>query len=91
MVVDFKEVKRIAQTWVDEHLDHKMLLHRDDPVVPLLQGVGEPLFLMNDNPTAENIAKLVFSVLGSLGLKPVCVTLWETDTGAASYSEGYYR
>jgi 6-pyruvoyltetrahydropterin/6-carboxytetrahydropterin synthase len=86
MVIDFTEVGGIAKAWVNKHLDHKMLLHRNDPVVPLLQGAGEPLFLMDDNPTAENIAKVIFDALRTLGLKPARVTLWETETGAASYT-----
>jgi len=88
MVVDFADVKRIAKTWIDENLDHKMLLNKRDPVVPLLLEINEPLFLMDDNPTAENIAALIFHELRFLGLQPTCVTLWETLTGAASYKEG---
>lgn len=87
MVMDFADVKRIAKDWIDENLDHKMLLHKKDPAVPLLQGIDEPLFLMDENPTAENIAKVIFDELCALGLRPTCVTLWETQTGAASYSE----
>ena len=34
MVVDFSHLKRIVGGWIDETLDHKMLLHRDDPVLP---------------------------------------------------------
>ena len=88
MVIDFADVKRIAKAWIDENLDHKMLLHEKDPVVPLLQGINEPLFLMDDSPTAENIAKLIFHQLQTVGLRPSRVTLWETETGAASYADG---
>ena len=31
MVVDFTEIKRVIGAWIDETLDHKMILHRDDP------------------------------------------------------------
>src|ERR1700719_8891 len=31
MVVDFSHLKRIVGGWLDETLDHKMILHRDDP------------------------------------------------------------
>ena len=40
--------------------DHKMLLHRDDPVITELQRQGERSWVMDVNPTAENIAKLIF-------------------------------
>ena len=34
MVRDFTEIKREIQTWIDRHLDHKMILCRRDPVLP---------------------------------------------------------
>src|SRR3989338_253996 len=55
MVVDFDEIKRTIQTWINEELDHKMLLRKNDPAVPALSQLGEPLYLMDDNPTAEAI------------------------------------
>ena len=87
MVIDFNEVKRIAKGWVDEHLDHKMLLCRDDPLVGVLQAASEPLYLMDGNPTAENIAGLLYRKLRELGLAVSRVTVWETVSGAAGYAE----
>ena len=43
MVFDFSDVKKAVATWIDENLDHRMLLCKDDPVVPILEGLGEPL------------------------------------------------
>src|SRR5690348_3279362 len=34
MLVDFSDIKTAVSAWIDENLDHRMLLHRDDPVVP---------------------------------------------------------
>ncbi|HLA86027.1 MAG TPA: 6-carboxytetrahydropterin synthase, partial [Thermoguttaceae bacterium] len=31
MVLDFTEIRRVVQGWVDEQLDHRMILRRDDP------------------------------------------------------------
>src|SRR6478752_4330753 len=62
MVLDFGDIKRVVTGWIDDHLDHRMLLRRDDPFVDLLQKAGEPLYLMDENPTAENIAKLIFDI-----------------------------
>src|SRR5688572_7175939 len=59
MVMDFTDIKRYVAAWIDENLDHRMLLHKDDPYVPILKDLGEPLFLMDENPTAENIARLI--------------------------------
>lgn len=87
MVIDFGEIKEIAKGWVDTHLDHKMLLNRNDPLVPVLTDFGEPLYLMDGNPTAENITKVIFRELQTLGLQISRASLWETPTGCASYSE----
>lgn len=88
MVMDFGDIKALAKAWVDSNLDHCMLLRRDDPAAGLLQELGEPVFLMDDNPTAENIAKLIYRELRGLGLPVARVTLWETVSGSASYDEG---
>ncbi len=39
------------------------------------------------NPSAENIAHWIYSEFEKLlpSFKPACVTVWETDQGAASY------
>lgn len=87
MVLDFSEIKRVISRWVDEELDHRMILCRDDPLVPVLQEFGEPLFLMNTNPTAENIAKLIFDYAVEQGIPVVEVRLFETPSCYASYSE----
>src|SRR5271169_6100879 len=60
MVVDFSAIKNIVGNWIDQTLDHRMLLHRDDPVLPFLRQQGEPFHVMDVNPTAENIARLIY-------------------------------
>ena len=85
MVVDFSEIKQALKTWIDDTLDHRMLLHRDDPVIPELRRQGEPFIEMDVNPTAENIAKLIFDRAVEQGLPVVEVTLWETESSFATY------
>jgi len=85
MVLDFSEIKRLVSRWIDENLDHRMILHRDDPAVPLLEGLGEPLYLLDTNPTAENIARLIFDVAAEHGIPVVEVRLWETPGCFATY------
>ena len=60
MVCDFSDIKRIVKGWIDEKLDHKMILRRDDPLVAPLQALGEPMFIVDSNPTVEHIAKIIF-------------------------------
>ncbi len=85
MVVDFSQIKRVVGGWIDSHLDHRMLLRRDDPALPHLQAQGEPVFLMDANPTAENIARLIFDFTQAQGFPVVEVRLWETDDSCAVY------
>ena len=85
MVLDFADIKRFVSTWIDDHLDHRMILNRADPVVPLLQELSEPLYLIDMNPTAENIAKLICEATRSQGVPIVEVRLWETPQCFATY------
>jgi 6-pyruvoyltetrahydropterin/6-carboxytetrahydropterin synthase len=85
MLVDFSEIKRDVQLWIDENLDHNLLLCRDDPILPVLQRQGERVFVMTANPTAENIAKLIFDRARDAGLPVVEVMLWETPKCNAVY------
>lgn len=85
MVVDFSAIKRVVGGWIDANLDHRMILHRDDPALPILQKQGEPAYVVDVNPTAENIARLIFEYVASQGFPVVEVKLWETDDSFAVY------
>src|SRR5215510_10097986 len=76
MVIDFSRIKEAIQGWIEETLDHKMLLHEKDPLLGYLRQHGEPVFSMNVNPTAENIAKLIFDHAVAKGFPVVEVRLW---------------
>ena len=85
MVADFSRIGRIVKEWIDQNLDHRMLLHRDDPLVSVLKANDEPVYLMASDPTAEAIARLVYDYAVSQGLKVSQIRLWETDTSVAAY------
>jgi 6-pyruvoyltetrahydropterin/6-carboxytetrahydropterin synthase len=87
MVCDFSDIKRIVKGWIDHAFDHKMLLRRDDPLVKLLQDLGEPVFICESNPTAEHIAQLIFQHAATEGLPVTRVKMWETPTSYAEYGE----
>ncbi|PIU40854.1 MAG: 6-carboxytetrahydropterin synthase QueD [Candidatus Omnitrophica bacterium CG07_land_8_20_14_0_80_42_15] len=75
MVMDFKELKHCLKKILTV-LDHKYLNN-----VPYFKKV---------NPTSENIAKFIHYNLSlklkkAESLKVAKVTVWETDTSAASY------
>ena len=85
MLVDFSDIKRELAAWIETNLDHRMLLRRDDPALPMLRDLGEPLYLMDCNPTAENIARLIFDQAHQRNFPVVEVTLWETRRSCATF------
>ena len=88
MVMDFTRLKRVVGVWIDETLDHKMILHKDDPVLAYLRAQGEPVHVIDVNPTAENIARLIFDYATAQGFPVAEVKLWETDSCYAAYRRG---
>ena len=86
MVADFSDIKRLVKGWIDRELDHKMILREDDPLVAPLRQLGEPMFLLESNPTVERIARLIFDTTRELGFLVVAVRVWETPSSFASYS-----
>ena len=85
MVCDFSDIKRVFKGWIDRELDHKMILRRDDPLLEPLRELGEPVFVVDHNPTVEQIAKLIFDQANEQGFSVVRVTVWETPTSFATY------
>lgn len=86
MVLDFSDIKAVVSRWIDENLDHRMILHRDDPFVPWLQAQGEPMYLLDSNPTAENIARLIHEFTAESGFPIAETSLWETPNCFATYA-----
>jgi 6-pyruvoyltetrahydropterin/6-carboxytetrahydropterin synthase len=85
MVCDFGEIDKNLTELIENQLDHRMLLRWDDPLVGALRSVGEEAYIMDDNPTAENIARLIFNAAEQSGLPIVAVKLWETPDSMAEY------
>ncbi len=85
MVRDFEEIKQIVQKWIFENLDHKMILNKNDPLIPALQKANETYYTIDTNPTAEVISKLIFDYAVTQALPVVEVRLWETPSSCASY------
>jgi len=87
MVIDFERIKSVIKDWIDKNLDHRMILHEKDTFVPILRRRREPFFLLSSNPTAENIARVIFEYAVKRGLPVTKVTLWETPSSFATYSK----
>jgi 6-pyruvoyltetrahydropterin/6-carboxytetrahydropterin synthase len=85
MVRDFSEVKRRLSVFIDAELDHRMVLREDDPLVSALEAIGEKPFTLKENPTAENLARLLYRKARSFDLPVTAVRFWETESSCAEY------
>jgi len=72
LLFDFRVLKEKLKTILDE-LDHTNL--------------NDLKYFKEDNPTSENIAKFIFDMLKKDGIKPQRVSVWESDTSCATYSD----
>ena len=87
-VIDFGELKKVVKGWVDEHWDHGLLLHEDDPLRKLCEGHAKIYVMPNSlEPTAENIAKVLFDVVQEKfpDTRVEYVSVRETPTNIATY------
>lgn len=87
MVCDFSTVKACVEAYVDQYFDHNFLLHKEDPLIPVLLENNERFFVLDEHPTAEVISKMIFKHLQATGFSVVEVVLWETASAYASYRE----
>lgn len=89
MVVDFTTLSNTLGSWIDQELDHAVLLHNDDFTLRgFLDMERMRYFLMGGNPTAENIADLLFNKAHSYyaayeGVQVCSVDVYETPTSCA--------
>jgi 6-pyruvoyltetrahydropterin/6-carboxytetrahydropterin synthase len=85
MVADFTDIKNSIGQWIENTLDHRTLLAEGDPLVHALREHDEPVLVLPFEPTAENIAKLIFEQAEKCGLPVSAVSFWETDQCTAEY------
>lgn len=88
MVRDFGDIKEILGSYIDATFDHRMILRQDDPMVKALRELGEEVVVLPVNPTAENLARILYHEAGKLGFPVSAVRLWETQDSYAEYREG---
>ena len=87
MALDFAKIKGTLGLWIDEALDHRVFLAKDDPLATALLEFGESPLLFDGNPTAETLAKTIFDQAKALGLNVARVDFWETEKCRATYVE----
>ncbi len=85
MVVDFGDIKNVVKGWIDANMDHRMILTKEDPIIKVLNDLGEPVYVMDQNPTAENIVKHIYEEVQKSGLGIIEIRFWETPDSFATY------
>ncbi len=82
-VVDFSVLKEVVGGWIDRVWDHGLILLASDPYADLFKERDQKLFLMAQNPTAENMAEVLRfqsqMMLDPYQLRVEKVLLWETE------------
>lgn len=101
MVVDFKKMKKIIHDYFDQY-DHSMILTPDNPLTKAyiknfkLNGIDierSRLFIWDENPTAEYMAKLWYSVMldkfkaEGLNVNKLSISVEETAHNKVTYTE----
>lgn len=93
--IDFKEIKRVFCQWIDDILDHGMILNpKDYTLISTTIELNSKLWLMSlnganeyCNPSVENIAKEVF-----LAMNILSDTLYQdSPTGLRIYNVRIYE
>ena len=87
MVCDFSDIKASASAYIEEQLDHNFLVYKSDPIIPWLKQNNERFMALNEHPTAEVLAKMIFFHMKEQGFKIAQVVLWETASSSACYRE----
>ena len=96
MVIDFADIKKTAQKFIQEELDHAFMVWEKD--IELLEffknSKGHKPVIVPFTPTAENVAAYIFNELKDkftdvfkTGLHLQSVKLWETPSSYALFEQ----
>jgi len=90
MAIDFNTIKNKIQKWVDEYWDHAFMLNSKDPLVKILSKYEDRIWIMQGNPTAENMANFLFMKFKYtfLEVNLRSVEVFEGPKSSAIYEEG---
>ena len=87
MVCDFADIRQCVDGFIEEYLDHNLLLHKEDSLIPYLIQNNERFLALDEHPTAEVLSKMMYQHVKKAGFTVTDVTLWETASAYARYRE----
>jgi 6-pyruvoyltetrahydropterin/6-carboxytetrahydropterin synthase len=89
MVMDFKELKRIANETICDRFDHAFMYNTSSPgeteIAAVVERNGMRTVPIPFRSTAENLAKLFFAELEKKIAGLSSVRVWETQDSSAEY------
>jgi 6-pyruvoyltetrahydropterin/6-carboxytetrahydropterin synthase len=89
MVMDFKELKRLANETICERFDHAFMYNTASPgeteIAAVVERNGMRTVPIPFRSTAENLAKLFFTELEKKIAGLSSVRVWETQDSSAEY------
>lgn len=97
ILVEFGAFKAAWRRWLDDHIDHALVLQRDDPMAAAVRGVypESRIYLLDHSPTTEVLAEHLWhitnTILQSVASPEVAarlesITLHETRVNTASFT-----
>lgn len=101
MVIDFGDIKTLFKTWIDENLDHGMIVSESDQeMVGFLCSTGQKYYVVDFNTTAEEMVRYFahkFEVMlrdsesfVARGVSISRLRLFETPTSYAEWNRGQH-
>jgi 6-pyruvoyltetrahydropterin/6-carboxytetrahydropterin synthase len=90
MVLDFSELKNIVKTQIVNRFDHALMVSRLAPQkqLELLKQINERIFIVDFQPTSENITIYISEILQQhlpAGVNLFSIRLYETETSFAEW------
>ncbi|CAG7588716.1 MAG: 6-pyruvoyl tetrahydropterin synthase family protein [Candidatus Midichloria sp.] len=94
IVIDFSDIKEKLGGWVDKNWDHNTILNISDKILgdQISNNIEQTIYYLNQNPTAENMAKYLIHVIcpqlfKDSEIKCIKIRLYETPNCYAEVEE----
>jgi len=81
------KIEETMGTWINKELDHSLILCNTDPLLPALNHLNERVYVMHENPTEENLARLIYNRATEYGLPVEAVEVWDTENTRAIFTK----
>ncbi|MBC7474764.1 MAG: 6-carboxytetrahydropterin synthase [Candidatus Sericytochromatia bacterium] len=91
-VIDFSVLKEKIGTWIDENFDHTFIVYKNDTIVEDIVRINKKKpYILDSNPTAENIAlhllyEIIPPLMADTGITVYKLELFETENCAVEVS-----